>query len=66
MRPPMRYARGMERIELLRRRIALYRGYLQNGVAAPEAELYLKQIKRDEAAIRAIVEVDAGQGKGRV
>ena len=58
----------MERIELLRRRIALYRGYLQDGVAAPEAELYLKQIKRDEATIRAIVEVEieVGRGNGRV
>jgi hypothetical protein len=50
-----------DRTELLHRRIALYRCYLRDGAPAPQAALYLKQIQRDEAELKAIA--DAGQKK---
>jgi hypothetical protein len=39
---------------ILRHRIALYRGYLSEGVAAPLAVEYLRQIAEDEAELAAI------------
>jgi hypothetical protein len=35
---------------------------LQKGVTSPEAELYLKEIKRDEAELRAIAAERQGDG----
>jgi hypothetical protein len=43
-----------DRIELLHRRITLYRGYLRDGASAPQAALYLTQIQRDETELRAL------------
>jgi hypothetical protein len=40
-----------ETIELLRRRIALYRRYLREGVEAELAADYLRTIAADEAAL---------------
>jgi hypothetical protein len=42
--------------ETLRQRIALYRGYLRNGVNASLAREYLKEIAKAEAALAALVE----------
>jgi len=42
------------RCELLRRRLVLYRCYLREGCLAPQAALYLKQIRLDEAELTAI------------
>ena len=43
-----------DRVALLHRRITLYRHYLRDGVPAPQATLYLKQIQRDETELKAI------------
>ncbi len=43
-----------DRAELLRRRIALYRRYLREGASLSAAELYLQQLKIDEAELMAI------------
>lgn len=45
-----------DRIELLHRRISLYRHYLRDGVSAPQATLYLKQIQRDETELKALTD----------
>ena len=45
-----------DRLELLHRRISLYRHYLRDGVPAPQAALYLKQIQRDETELKALVD----------
>jgi len=43
-----------DRTELLRRRIALYRRYLREGVESPLALEYLRQIAEDEAELNRI------------
>jgi len=43
-----------ERAQILRRRIALYRRYLREGVDAALAGEYLRQIRDDEAELAAI------------
>ena len=45
-----------DRFELLHRRISLYRHYLRDGVPAPQAALYLKQIQRDETELKALAD----------
>jgi hypothetical protein len=42
--------------EMLRQRIALYRGYLRDGVDASLARAYLKEIARAETALAALVD----------
>lgn len=44
--------------DALRRRIALYRDYLRDGVSATLARAYLKEIAKAEAALAALVEND--------
>ena len=46
--------RMKERAEILRRRIALYRRYLREGVDATLAGEYLRQIRDDEAELATI------------
>jgi hypothetical protein len=48
----------MERIELLRARIALYRRYLREGAEGDMASAYLWLIRRDEIEVAAIVASD--------
>ncbi len=43
-----------ETAETLRRRVALYRGYLREGVNAELASAYLRSILADEAALAEI------------
>jgi len=43
-----------DRAELLRRRIALYRSYLREGVEGALALYYLRQIAKDEAELNRI------------
>jgi hypothetical protein len=43
-----------ERADMLRRRIALYRRYLREGVDATLAGEYVRQIREDEAELAAI------------
>ena len=43
-----------ERADMLRRRIALYRRYLREGVDAALAGQYLRQLQADEAELAAI------------
>jgi hypothetical protein len=43
-----------DRAEALRRRIALYRRYLREGLSAQQAMLYLNQLRRDEAELTAL------------
>jgi hypothetical protein len=43
-----------DRAELLRRRIALYRRYLREGVEGALALEYLRQIAEDEAELKRI------------
>jgi len=45
---------GDDRAELLRRRIALYRSYLREGVEGALALYYLRQIAKDEAELNRI------------
>jgi hypothetical protein len=40
-----------DRVEFLRRRIALYRRYLHEGVMSELAREYLRQIAEDKAAL---------------
>ena len=47
----------MERIELLKARIALYRRYLREGVDGELATAYLWLIRRDEIELGALIEV---------
>lgn len=44
----------MERVELLRARIALYRRYLSEGAEGDMARAYLWLIRRDEVELTAI------------
>lgn len=48
----------MERIELLRARISLYRRYLREGAEGDMASAYLWLIRKDEIELAAIVESD--------
>jgi hypothetical protein len=59
----LRHPCGMDdRAKLLHRRITLYRHYLRDGVPAPQAALYLKQIQRDETELKVIA--DEGEKNG--
>jgi hypothetical protein len=51
-------------MEFLRRRIVLYRRYLAEGTDADKASAYLRQIKKDEAALAVIVEKLAQSRRG--
>lgn len=44
----------VERMEALRRRIPLYRQYLEEGASADRVGDYVRQIKADEAEFEAI------------
>ncbi len=46
--------RSRQEAEILRRRVALYRGYLREGVSAELTEIYLRTILVDEAEIAEI------------
>jgi hypothetical protein len=46
----------MERVELLRARIALYRRYLREGADGDIATAYLWLIRKDEIELTALVE----------
>jgi len=46
----------MERIELLKGRIALYRRYLREGAEGDMARTYLWLIRRDEIELTAMIE----------
>jgi hypothetical protein len=48
-----------DRAEFLRQLIAVYRGYMRQGVTSDEAAMYLRQIKEDEAELETIA---AGAG----
>ena len=43
-----------ERVDTLRRRIALHRRYLREGVDSTLAEEYLRQLRDDEAELASI------------
>jgi hypothetical protein len=43
-----------DRAEFLRQLIAVYRGYMRQGVTSDEAAMYLRQIKEDEAELETI------------
>jgi hypothetical protein len=45
-----------DKAQMLRRRIDLYRGYLREGLNADQARLYLDQLQRDEAELKAIMD----------
>jgi len=43
-----------DRANRLRRRIALYRRYLREGLSVEQAMLYLNQLRADEAELRSL------------
>ena len=59
-RPPYQpHRRGMERIELLTARIALYRRYLSEGADGDVARAYLWLIRRDEVELATLADPEA-------
>lgn len=53
----------MDRIELLKARITLYRRYLSEGVDGDMARAYLWLIRKDETEIAAISSSDKGESQ---
>lgn len=47
-----RYLPGVNRADELRRKLALYRGYLAKGVEAELASIYLREIARLKAELK--------------